>query len=217
MSLKHQCSAQSASIASYCFHPHARFSVEVYQLRLWVAGKKRDCVDGASVLENKCNAVFFAVRYGTSKTLDLLIEAGINMQQRDCTGLTVLYNALEYPNPELLRRVLDHVPVTELFPCTFDTGRKIHMSASDRILGLYRAINDKDAHGERFQGPISWFNLGGPPSVEDVAESLILVRQRGASFTEEGSEAAWVSVGRAFRGESEGEGVIAPEDLKHLA
>jgi hypothetical protein len=33
-----------------------------------------------AVMENKCNAAFFAVKYGTHKTLDLLIEAGINMQ-----------------------------------------------------------------------------------------------------------------------------------------
>jgi ankyrin repeat protein len=65
-----------------------------------------------AVMENKCNAAFFAVKSGTPKTLDLLIEAGINMQQRDCYGRTVLYNALEYPNPEMLRRVLNHVPVT---------------------------------------------------------------------------------------------------------
>jgi hypothetical protein len=56
------------------------------------------------------------------------------------------------------------------------------MSASDRIIHLYRAIENQNDDGQRFQGSISWINLGGPPSVQDVAESLILVRQRGASL-----------------------------------
>jgi hypothetical protein len=46
-------------------------------------------VDVSAVLENNCNAAFFAVKYGSPKTLDLLIKAGINMQQRDCFGRTV--------------------------------------------------------------------------------------------------------------------------------
>jgi hypothetical protein len=41
-----------------------------------------------------------------------------------------------------------------------------------------------------------------------------LVSKRGASFTQEGSEAAWANVGYAFCGENEG--VIAPEDLVQL-
>jgi hypothetical protein len=41
-----------------------------------------------------------------------------------------------------------------------------------------------------------------------------LVRQRGASFTQEGSEAAWANVGYAFCGGNEG--VIVPEDLVQL-
>jgi hypothetical protein len=162
------------------------------------------------VLENKCNAAFFVVKYGTPETLDLLIEAGINMQQCDCLGRTVLYNTLEYPNPEMLRRVLDHVPVTEKFALNFRDpafrgGQEFQMSASDRILDLY---------GTEETRPISWVNLGGPPPVQDVVESMILVRQRGASFTQT-SEFAWASVGESFRG---GNGrVIAPEDLIQLA
>jgi hypothetical protein len=167
-----------------------------------------------AVMENNCNAAFFAVKYGTPKTLDLLIKAGINMQQRDCFGRTVLYNALEYPNPEMLRRVLDHVPATELFLCTYTNEGQVQMSASDRILHLYRAIENQNDDGQRYQGSISWINLGGPPSVQHVAESLILVRQRGASFTHEGSQGGWSDVGYTFRGGTES--MIAPEDLMQL-
>jgi hypothetical protein len=175
-------------------------------------------VDVNDVLENKCNAAFFVVEYGTPKTLDLLIEAGINMQQRDCFGRTVLYNALEYPNPEMLRRVLDHVPATEMFPSNFNDptcrgGQDIQISASDRILGLYGAEDTRRETG-RNAGPISWINLGGPPPVQDVVESMILIRQRGASFTQT-SEFAWSSVGDSFRGGNER--VIAPKDLMQLA
>jgi hypothetical protein len=83
----------------------------------------------SAVLENNCNSALFAVKYGTPKTLDLLIKVGINMH-----WMTVLYNALEYPNPEMLRRVLDHVPVTEMFLCAFPNGRQVQMSASDRMI-----------------------------------------------------------------------------------
>jgi hypothetical protein len=90
-------------------------------------------VDVSAILENKCNAAFFAVKYGTPNTLDLLIDAGINIQQRDHFGRTVLYNALEYPHPEMLRRVLDHVPATKMFPSTFSDGGDFQASASDLI------------------------------------------------------------------------------------
>jgi hypothetical protein len=166
-----------------------------------------------AVMENKCNAAFFAVKYGTPKTLDLFIEAGNNMQQRDCFGRTVLNTALEYPNPEMPRCVLYHVPVTEVFLYTFPNGRQVQMSASDRILTLYQAIENQTDDGRICQGSISWINLGGPPSVQDVVESLILVRRRGASFTQ-GSEGAWADVGHTFRGGTED--VMAPEDLMQL-
>jgi hypothetical protein len=198
---------------SYCYGWHGRD--EIVSMVLATPG-----VDVNATLENNCNAAFFAVKYGSPKTLDLLIEAGINMQQRDCFGRTVLYNALEYPNPEMLRRVLDHVPATEMFPSNyrddaFRSGQELQISASDRILLLYGAEDTRPGVGQRHQGPISWVNLGGPPSVQDVAESLILIRQRGASFSQQGSQSAWNFVGDSFRGGNAR--VIAPEDLMQLA
>jgi hypothetical protein len=176
-------------------------------------------VDVNATLTNNVNAAFFAVKYGSPETLDLLIEAGINMQQRDCFGRTVLYNALEYPNPEMLRLVLDHVPATEMFPSNYRDadlriGEELQISASDRILHLYGAQDTESGVGQRHGNTISWVNLGGPPSVQDVAESLILVRQRGASFTQQGSGFAWAFVGDSFRGKNES--VLAPEDLMQL-
>jgi hypothetical protein len=79
----------------------------------------------------------------------------------------------------------------------------------------YRTIDSQSERGQRFKGPISWISLGGPPSVQDVAESLILVRQRGASFTPEGSQGAWDRVGYAFHGGNER--VMASEALVQLA
>jgi hypothetical protein len=105
------------------------------------------------------------------------------------------------------------VPVTEVFLYTFPNGRQVQMSASDRILTLYQAIENQTDDGRMCQGSISWINLGGPPSVQDVVESLILVRRRGASFTQ-GSEGAWADVGHTFRGGTED--VMAPEDLMQL-
>lgn len=69
-----------------------------------------------AVMPNKCNAAFFAVKYGSPTTLDLLIKAGINIHQLDKFGRTCLWNALERPSPAMIRCLLGHLPATETFP-----------------------------------------------------------------------------------------------------
>jgi hypothetical protein len=64
------------------------------------------------ILQNQTNALFFGVKYRSLKTVDLILEADIQMiQQRDKFWRSCLYNALEYPSPSILRKVLDHLPV----------------------------------------------------------------------------------------------------------
>lgn len=92
--------------------------------------------------------------------------------------------------------------------CRF-TGRKraiavsCHISSADRCIGLFISDTLQDGTSQRIE-PLSWQNLG-PPSVEDVAESLILLREREASFTNnnEASLAAWAAMGYVSRGGTE--------------
>ena len=162
-------------------------------------------VDINAVMPNKCNATFFAVKYGSPTTVDLLIKAGINIQQLDIFGRTCLWNALEYPSPEMLRCLLDHLPVTETFPVSTPDGAEYQISAADRILNLFSSVT----------APISWTYLG-PPSLEDVAESSIILRQRGAHFTNnEVSLTNWAAMGYVARGGREN--VRQQDDLKQLA
>lgn len=57
---------------------------------------------GANVnatMNNKTSPLFFATKYGTLLTVDLLLKAGGNIYQHDKFGRTCLYNALEHPSP----------------------------------------------------------------------------------------------------------------------
>jgi ankyrin repeat protein len=73
-------------------------------------------VDVNAVTPSQCNAAFFAGKYGSPTTLDLLIKAGINIHQVDKMGRTCLWNAIERPSPTMFRCLLDHLPATETFP-----------------------------------------------------------------------------------------------------
>ena len=89
-------------------------------------------------MPNLTNAAFTAVKYGDAETLEILIEAGIDMAQRDDFDRTVLYNALEYPNPLMLSIILKYLPVTEMFPMFKDRipnsdGKKVSKVVSNAI------------------------------------------------------------------------------------
>ena len=133
------------------------------------------------------------------------------MQQRDFMNRTVLYNATEYPNPEMIKHVLAHVPATELFCNTsISSGREYQMSSADSILTLYSGASTQTYGGAstqtevglRVAGLLSWILLGKPPPIQDVAESLIMCLQRGGSFTVEGSQHPWGVLGSIHRGET---------------
>lgn len=141
--------------------------------------------DVSATLRNGCNAAFFAVKYGSPRTLQLLIDAGINMEQKDKFNRTCLYNALERPSPEMLRIVLNHLPATETFE-NLHGGRGDAFvdieSAADRILSLF-TIGEK----------ISWKNIG-PPMLDDLAECFVMVRQAGAKILSDCSLGSYMNL-----------------------
>jgi len=50
-----------------------------------------------------CTPVFFAVKYGSLRTVRLLVEAGADLRHTDYDGYTCLHNTLEYPQAPLLK------------------------------------------------------------------------------------------------------------------
>ena len=132
---------------------------------------------GANVndrLGNGTNALFFAVKYGTIRTVDLLLNAGINIRAVDQFGRTCLYNALEHPQPDILERLLQTLPATEIFRAG------PHRSAADVLLENFTAVVH-DGPIRRAM-PTSWLVLGRP-SVDNIARTLAMVLQKGSEFT----------------------------------
>jgi RING-type zinc-finger/MYND finger len=173
------------------------------------------------VIENKTNAGFFAVKYGSVQTLRILAIKGINMQHRDFRNRTLLYNALELPNPEMLRIILDNnVPAHEIFIASesLETGKFHIQSTADRLLNLFvenmRTIMDS---GEVAPGLLSWINLKTRPSTKDVVSSLILVLQYGSSFTKGGATPLFKFMGHVFQGQEHVEEHLRiPDEFKRV-
>ncbi|CAB9510403.1 B-box zinc finger [Seminavis robusta] len=129
-----------------------------------------------SLMENKTNALFLAVKYGSLQTVDLLLEAGCNIHQVDQFDRTCLYNATEHPSPPILRRLLEQLPATEMCDLRHHDGSLCRLTMVDRIMSHFVTADEE----------ISWKILG-PPTASDLSESLIVLRQSGASFSVKGS------------------------------
>jgi hypothetical protein len=127
------------------------------------------------VMPNGTNAIHHSVKYGTARTIRRLLEAGVNVHQKDEFGQTALKNAIEQCHPEIVSILLQHLPPTEILPSNQGT---LLLSAPDRIV-LYQ-IEDPP--------PISWLVIGRP-SIDNVIECLYLLRIKGAKFTKAARQA----------------------------
>lgn len=129
--------------------------------------------------DTQTTPLFFAVKYCSLQTVDMLLEAGANIHHRDRFGQTCLKNALEYPKPMIVRRLLEYLPVTEMLKGTDEaTGKEYPMSHADQML----------THASTPGGipPQSWANLGAP-AVDDFLDAFMLIRQKGSLLTQTGS------------------------------
>ena len=52
-------------------------------------------------ISNGCNALFFAVKYTSAKCVEMLLDAGVKVDDRDFLGQTIWKNALERPTRTL--------------------------------------------------------------------------------------------------------------------
>ena len=129
----------------------------------------------------------FAVKYAYLETVDLLIQHGIDVRHRDQFGRTCLLNALEHPNPLIIRRLLEYLPATETIPAESEDGTLVvQKSLVDALLDFVVS-----------QSPvISWVNLGTPRD-EDIIVALLLLRQRGVKLTFVGTGFSIALLGRA--------------------
>ena len=135
---------------------------------------------------NSANAMFLAVKYAGLDAIDSLIRAGINLQQHNVFGQSCMYNALEYPRYEVIEKLLSseqegdgNMSIHETFTtktANEDLTEIVTIGESSLpdmlIMFLYKPSNSI----------ISWRILG-PPSLDDIGKILILLRQKGASFT----------------------------------
>jgi hypothetical protein len=121
------------------------------------------------VMPNGTNAIHQSVKYGTAKSIRRLLEAGVNVHQKDEFGQTALKNAIEQCHPEIVSILLQHLPATEILPGVHGS---LQLSLPDRIVSYQ--IEEIP--------PISWLIIGRPP-IDNVIECLYLSRIKGAKFT----------------------------------
>lgn len=129
---------------------------------------------------NRVNSLFFAVKYASIHSVNLLIDAGIDVHARGIFGRTCLWNALEYPNPDILLRLLEFLPATEEFHCGI-ADDDATISVPDRLLSLFIWESVDHWTQQHAKMPASWMMLGRPPT-EDLARALVIVLRRGITF-----------------------------------
>lgn len=134
---------------------------------------------------NGCNALFFAVKYTSAKTVEMLLDAGINVEDRDCYGQSIWKNATELPDLNIIKVLLDRcnsvLPVdTESITINMGRDNPCVMTLADNMLSVYIALISFTDNTTRI--PISW-QVVGAPKVDDLATALVRVLQAGARFS----------------------------------
>lgn len=134
-------------------------------------------------LKNGATPIFFAVKYGCIETVKLLVEYGADLTIKDRKGRSCLWNALERPQPEIIRYLLEvgHLPACERFPYNKSNRRKMcYQTAMDYLFAAQLSLAFDAKSNPEY--PWSW-QLLGEPSEESVAEIMIEFGSRGVSFT----------------------------------
>lgn len=137
-----------------------------------------------TLYDNGCNALFFAVKYSSARTVELLLDAGIEVDKRDCYGQTVWKNAIERPDLDIIKVLMERcnsvIPVAKV---KFKRGypkRKLSSTLPEHMVNTYAGI--LPVNNQPGTIPVSW-RLLGPPRVDDLATALVRVLQAGARFS----------------------------------
>ena len=136
---------------------------------------------GANVhatIHNKCTATFFAVKYGNLQIVDLLLEAGARLDAKDIYGSTCFKNALEHPQVDIVERLIQRRPPTDLIESISPQG---HFKATLPDFMMDNLLGSNDC--------ISW-KIKGAPKLDDYATTLLRLLQNGAMFSPNNSSLA---------------------------
>ncbi|KAL7546812.1 hypothetical protein ACHAWF_010147 [Thalassiosira exigua] len=140
---------------------------------------------------NGTTPIFFAMKYSSARVVEMLLDAGSDVNQKDCYGNTIWTNAVERPNPGiievLIKRCDGIIPVGDVHFNTINprTGAAHGHTICDHMIGLYSGrFTCSDGMSSI---PLSWQVLG-VASVEDIGTSLIRVMQAGAKFSSSDSD-----------------------------
>ena len=130
-------------------------------------------------LGNGCTALFFAVKYGSEETVQLLVQAGADTSATDIYGQTCWKNAVEYAIPSVIEGLIRlGVSVHESIETGREEGGREQKTLPDFMLNQFISTSSGSPSGD----PFSWY-LFGLPNFEDYATSIIRVLQAGASFS----------------------------------
>lgn len=170
-------------------------------------------VDVNECMPNGCNTAFFCLKYADAETLRYVIEAGCDMSKKDMYGNSLLKNAVEYPDPDVLQLLLEHVSATE----TFSVGI-VDDNGSLEKTTQYTAIDHIFLNYSGVQVPVSWRILGGPPPLEKTAECLVMLRQHGTKITFDPDMVHYRALSLCFESipDAKRHQIHAAEDMKKL-
>ncbi|KAI2492231.1 hypothetical protein MHU86_22325 [Fragilaria crotonensis] len=86
-------------------------------------------------MRNGSTPLFFAVKYGSLETVELLVKYGADLTIKDNKKRSCLWNAIERPDPEIIAYLLTTLPATETFPYQGKiSGRRISRLQSTTFL-----------------------------------------------------------------------------------
>jgi len=132
-------------------------------------------------MKNGSTPLFFAVKYGCLNTVELLVESGADLTMKDRKGRSCLWNALERPQPDIIRFLLEVLPADEKYPYSKRSRRKAcHQTAVDYLFAAQLSLAFDAENNPEY--PWSWQVLG-QPSEDSIADILIEFGKRGVSFT----------------------------------
>lgn len=132
-------------------------------------------------MRNGSTPLFFAVKYGSLETVELLVKYGADLTIKDNKKRSCLWNAIERPDPEIIAYLLTTLPATETFPYQGKNLRTTYFqTAVDYLFAAQLSLSLDPATSAEY--PWSWQVLG-EPSEEDVALTMIEFGKRGATFT----------------------------------
>ena len=141
--------------------------------------------DVNSTGSNKTNALFFAVKYTSARCVEVLLDANVDVTQKDIYGHTMWKNAIERPDihiiETLIRRCNEVIPISkERFTHNMfkQNQQKLEFTMVDHMLSIYAGkLPNYDS-----LDPRSWLILGDP-TIDELAMALIRVLQAGSRFS----------------------------------